>query len=431
MNTEQSFGDICISKGNLGCSCASVKRSLSACALQWHGIPLRASQKRGYNGSTPMARFRNGAVLFLCATLLFDYPSHAGPSWPMFRGSQDLTGVVKDGQSAPIEPLHLRWTFKTGGPVKSSAAIVDNRVIAGSSDGSIVAIDLSTGKALWDFKTEGPVESSPLVLNGVVYAGSVDSNLYALDAVSGTLKWKYKTGDKIMGAPNWAHTAAGDCILVGSYDNNVHCVNAATGKAIWTYDTANYVNGAPAFGDGRVVFGGCDAKIHAVGIADGKLLKEVDATAYIAGSCAVQGKFAYAGHYGNQVIAVDLEQGKTIWTYEDSEDAYFSTPAITDSRVLIGGRDKKLHCLDRATGKSVWAFSTQGSVDSSPVVCGNRVVFGSDDGRLYVVNLNDGKECWSYEIGKPLASSPAIVDGVVVIGADDGCVYAFSKDVKK
>ena len=202
-------------------------------------------------------------------------------------------------------------------------------------------------------------------------------------------------------------------------------MEAVTGKLAWAYDTGNFVNGAPAVAEGRVVFGGCDAKIHALAVADGRLLREVEAGAYIAGSCAVKGKFAYAGHYGNQGVCADFVEGKLAWIFKGSEEPFFSTPALTETRVLIGGRDRKLYCLDRASGNLVWTFPTQGMVDGSPVVYGERVIFGSNDGRLYLVQLADGKPLWSYDIGKPLTASPAVVAGLVVIGSEDGSVYVF------
>jgi len=93
--------------------------------------------------------------------------------------------------------------------------------------------------------------------------------------------------------------------------------------------------------------------------------------------------------------------------------------------VVFGGRDKRLHCLNKDTGKVFWTFPTRGKVDSSPAICGDKVVVGSDDGRLYVVSLSAGKELWSYEIGQPITSSPAVVDGMVVVGCEDGNVYCF------
>ena len=93
--------------------------------------------------------------------------------------------------------------------------------------------------------------------------------------------------------------------------------------------------------------------------------------------------------------------------------------------MLVGGRDKRLHCLNRSDGRRVWSFAARGKVDSSPVVCGDKVAVGSDDGRLYLVSLNDGQLLWSYEIGQPIDSSPAVAGGKIVIGCNDGNVYCF------
>src|SRR5947209_2829655 len=65
--------------------------------------------------------------------------------WPMFRGGQALLGVAQDN----LPPkLNLLWNFKTGGPVKSSAAIDQERVFIGSGDESIYALGLADGKKI-------------------------------------------------------------------------------------------------------------------------------------------------------------------------------------------------------------------------------------------------------------------------------------------
>src|SRR5437868_6640968 len=89
--------------------------------------------------------------------------------WPMFRGGPSLVGVASGNLD---KELKLLWNFKTEKAVKSSPAIVKNRVFIGSDDGSVYAIDFASGRKLWAFKTEGTVESSPLVLENRVYCGS-------------------------------------------------------------------------------------------------------------------------------------------------------------------------------------------------------------------------------------------------------------------
>ena len=85
--------------------------------------------------------------------------------WPMFRGGPALTGVAAGRLP---DRLSLLWTFKTGGPVKSSPALVGGRVFIGSDDGKVYALGLADGGKAWEFKTGGGVESSPLVLEGRV-----------------------------------------------------------------------------------------------------------------------------------------------------------------------------------------------------------------------------------------------------------------------
>src|SRR5262249_20778062 len=157
-------------------------------------------------------------------------PAVHGADWPMFRGGPALTGVA--GGQLP-KKLDLLWTFKTGGPVKSSAAIVQGMVFVGSTDGNIYALSLDGGKRGWAFKTGGEVESSPLVLEGKVFVGSSDAFLYALETGTGKLAWKYETGDKILGAPNWDKAGGRARVLVGSYDFKLHCLDAQTGKTNW------------------------------------------------------------------------------------------------------------------------------------------------------------------------------------------------------
>ncbi len=347
-------------------------------------------------------------------------------TWPMFRGNPGLTGV---SPAKLPNTLSLLWTYKTAGPVKSSAAIVDGKVFVGSDDKHLHCIDLKTGKKVWTVATEAEIESSPLVLDGAVYVGSADGGLYAVNVANGKTNWVYKTEDKILGAPNWVAAPDGKSkwILAGSYDYRLYCFDAQTGKTNWTFETGNYINGAPAVADGKTVFGGCDALLHVISLKDGQKVKEVEAGAYIAGSGAYEANRFYVGHYENEFLCADLEKGEITWKFKDRAFPYFSSPALTKDRVIFGGRDKRLHCVKKDNGEEVWSFAARGKVDSSPVVVGDKIVVGSEDGNLYMIALDDGKKVWSYEIGQAITASPAVVNGFVIVGSEDGSVYAFGE----
>ena len=345
-------------------------------------------------------------------------------TWPIFRGEPNLAGLAKTTLSDSIEPS---WKFKTDGEVKSSPIIYGNLVFVGSADSNVYAIDLETGKKAWSYKTGDGIEASAFVVRDIVFIGSSDSFFYALDAKTGLLKWKYETGSKILGSANWIQSKDGKetGIILGSYDNQLYCFDANSGGIKWTFQTDSYINGTAAVENDKIIFGGCDAKIHIVSAVDGNNISSIDSGAYIAGSGAVsEGKF-YVGNYENLFLKADIETGRILWRYTDSESPYFSSPAVKNDRVVIGGRDKRIHCLNTLNGKAVWTFQALGDVDSSPVICGDKVIVGCQDGRIYMIRLSDGSKLWSYETGKAIDSSPAVARGIVVIGCDDGYVYAF------
>ena len=237
-----------------------------------------------------------------------------------------------------------------------------------------------------------------------------------------------------MGAANQAvRPKSNDSVLVvGSYDNFVHCISAKTGKMVWTFETQNYVNGVPTIYDDKfVVFGGCDSVLYVVGLEDGKLIRSVEVEAPIAASVSVSEGIGYVGNMDRAVMAFDLESGEIAWNYRQKNFPYFSSPAVTSTHVLIGGRDKGLHCINRISGKQDWRFSARGRIDSSPVVAHEKVIFGSMDGKLYILTLKDGKEVASYEVGEPISSTPAVLDGRILVSCEDGNIYSFISETGK
>jgi len=347
-----------------------------------------------------------------------------GTSWPMFRGSRELSGVAFNNLP---NSMILAWKFKTAGEVKSSPSIYNGTVFVGSNDANLYAIDLKSGTKKWSYRTEDSVEAGPCVVDGVLVVGSADEYVYALNAETGSLKWKYKTDGQIMAGANWTRMADGQrmAVLVGSYDSKLYCLNLADGQCFWTYETGNYINGSCAVSENKAIFGGCGGMVHVVSLSDGSEVAAIEAGSYIAASAGIFGTQAYIGSYEGVFLCVDITTKEIRWKYEDSDAPFFSSPAVDKDFVVFGSRDKKLRCLRRANGEEIWVFKTGGDVDSSPVICGDKVIFGSEDGRLYFVRLSDGSEVWSFEIGAPVMSSPAVANGMVVVGSDDGCVYAF------
>jgi outer membrane protein assembly factor BamB len=122
---------------------------------------------------------------------------------------------------------------------------------------------------------------------------------------------------------------------------------------------------------------------------------------------------------------VDWKKREILWRYKHPETdfAYFSSPVVAKGKVVIGGRDKRVHAIDAEKGTLLWDFVTGGRVDSSPALAGDVIYVGSYDGKLYALNLADGKMLWQFTAGGQIVASPAIVGNRLLIGSRDGVMY--------
>ncbi|HEY3396603.1 MAG TPA: PQQ-binding-like beta-propeller repeat protein [Armatimonadota bacterium] len=96
--------------------------------------------------------------------------------------------------------------------------------------------------------------------------------------------------------------------------------------------------------------------------------------------------------------------------------ALLGQPLIVDRRVLLGGDDSRLRCLDLAGGRALWEIPTGGAVRGRPTVSEGRVYFGSDDGYVYCADLNTGTLLWQCYSGGPVGAEVALTDSHLVAG---------------
>ncbi|MDQ3472964.1 MAG: PQQ-binding-like beta-propeller repeat protein [Acidobacteriota bacterium] len=341
-------------------------------------------------------------------------------NWGQFRGNHNLTGVSLGSVPNSLKPV---WTYDAGDSIESSAAIVGGTVFVGSQKGELTALNLDNGAVYWKYKIDSPIgESSPAYSNGVVYVGDLGGWLHAVSATDGKKIWAFKAGNEIKSSP----VVVGDRVLIGSYDQHLYCVSTRNGSLIWRARTNGPVHATPGVSGGVVYIAGCDELFRAIRITDGRQLFTVASDAYTGASPALRGNFAYYGTFDNEVLMVDLTAHRVGWRYQHPERKFpfYSSAAVTNDRIVVGGRDKFVHGLS-PDGKAAWAFATKARVESSPAIAGGRVFIGSNDGRFYVLNLSTGALIWEFNAGAPLSASPAIGRGRIVIGAQDGKLYCF------
>ena len=156
-------------------------------------------------------------------------------------------------------------------------------------------------------------------------------------------------------------------------------------------------------------------------------LTKIPAGGNTASSVATNGTAFYFGNFNNEVVSLNLQTRRQTWRYSHPQRQFpfYSSAALANGRVVIGGRDKMVHCLNAATGKAFWTFVTRARVESSPAIAGGKVYVGSNDGRFYVLDLMKGTKLWEFNAGGALSASPAIAGGRIVIGDQNGKLYCF------
>ena len=123
---------------------------------------------------------------------------------------------------------NITWQYATGDAVYSSPAYAEGKIIIGSDDDSLYALNETNGDLCWDYDLNNKVKSSPCIdeYNNNVYIGSDEGNLTCLDLRDGTFKWSHATGAPVQSTP----AIKEELIAFGSNDGTGYVLNKYTGE---------------------------------------------------------------------------------------------------------------------------------------------------------------------------------------------------------
>lgn len=169
-------------------------------------------------------------------------------------------GTIYIGTSAgalhAIDPNgSFKWSAATQGAIYSTPAIVNDRVIAGSLDGSLYAFD-NDGASVWDFSTNHPdsiVAGPSIGPDGTIYVGRLyDPKLYALDPADGSILWSRDLSHRVIPddpSTNLVQTGYqvspvihpnGLILTAPGHDDQLYALNPADGEIVWALNLAQF-----------------------------------------------------------------------------------------------------------------------------------------------------------------------------------------------
>jgi len=254
-----------------------------------------------------------------------------------------------------------KWIFSDA---KSSwvagALILDDKVFAPNSDGSVYVLDLqdglSTKSALKKIELGGALWSQPSTDGSLVYVSTLDHHLYAIDPT--TYEFAWPAIDLGGAAPGTPLVGPNGNIYIGSFTAEVIKVDPATGASNLFTSTQGWVWGGPVTDGQNIYFGDLEGNLFALDAVSGNQVWNIQPDGPIVGSPLVIAENIVFATESGSVYAVDSE-GKIVWQRDIGGQIYTEPVAGTEEIVIAPMQAEFSLALLDANGNQVWTFAPE------------------------------------------------------------------------
>jgi outer membrane protein assembly factor BamB len=299
----------------------------------------------------------------------------------------------------PPAQVNADWSTAGGEPDKSlgHVALGDNPVrvwtaqIAGSSNKQRLA-------------------AAPVVGNGMLYVVDTTGAVNAFDAATGAKVWAYQlTVDKDLREARFGGGATyhDGVVYATSGSGDVVALDAKTGAEKWRVKPAGPLRGSPTVEFNSLYAMTQDNQIVALDITDGHTIWQDAAASGEQGVFGVAAPAAgqstvIAGYSTGELMAYRYENGRVLWSdalARTSISTSVSTltdvdadPIIDNGRVYALGQGGRMAAYELVTGNRIWELPLAGI--STPVVSGEWIFTLTSDARLLAIARATGRVRW-------------------------------------
>jgi outer membrane protein assembly factor BamB len=313
-------------------------------------LDLLWSDKFGYRAAAPLTIQHGHLVVPTTGKKIHFYDLEDGSMFGRLRlkGTGQTAVLVKDNLLfTALGPIKNRveaidlTTKKTiwRAAIKDAAPapiIVNDRLIIGSGEGTLYALELATGHRVWDFSGDGRFTAPIAYSDGRIFQPSDDGTLYALSDTTGEKLYEVKLDGPLVGG-----AAISGIVCIASMAGNVYGLNAEDGAILWQNKLAGPIWTTPAIDDDLIVI----------------------------------------GHSGGEVIALSRLDGTMVWQYPIIE-VVKASPLLVGPFVVVGTLSGKLIVLDKTDGAKVAEAKAPGAIAFPPVTDGSRIYVATQSGRI-------------------------------------------------
>jgi len=338
--------------------------------------------------------------------------------------------------------LKKQWSVNIGSGNKKfwdslQPSASDSTIFAADHEGTVTAIDLSSGKRRWSTDLDSPISGGVGYGAGLVMVGSIEGQVYALSADTGAVQWTANVNAEILASPQ----SNGDIVVVQTIDNKLFALNAADGSAVWQHEDEPPLltvrgSSVPVVTSKMVLVGFDSGKLIAFNPENGSLIWEsrlalpkgrtdLERMVDIDGTPLLVGDVIYAVSYQGRIGALSRGTGRSLW-FQDSSSHH--APGSSLEQVYVSEADSTVRAFRAGSGQPIWSneqlFLRR---ITGPAKLGGYVAVADAEGYLHLLDPVDGHFVARTNVDGSGVSAPMLSGGdQLIVQANDGSLTAYS-----
>lgn len=311
----------------------------------------------------------------------------------IFAASADGTVVALDKSSGDV-----RWRQRTGEEITGGVGAAGGMVVFGTRDAQVIALSQTDGERLWATMVSSEVLAAPQTDGRVVAAQSVDGRLTALNASDGVQRWVY---DSTVPALSLRGTSkpliSGNTVVAGFASGIVAAIDATNGLLIWEervavpqgrYDIDRIIDidGDPVLSGQTVFISSFQGNLLGLDLASGRIVWGMPGSSYNSLALGL-GNIYWVNNFSH-VLAVQNNTERTVWENEDLRLRRVNSPVTINNYLAVADFEGYLHLMSQIDGRII----SRDRVDRSGVRAnilseGDTLYVYGNSGRLVALRL--------------------------------------------
>lgn len=329
----------------------------------------------------------------------------------------------------------LLWQSPVGGDRFSGLVYSDKRLFVTTQhvrgDGAflnshLLALDVKGGRVKWSIEKKAPL-SRPLVVGEKLIVADEAGNVSAIDVRSSAERWSTPLGELTHLTPVVLGVAdASQERVIVATDKSIQALQLSTGQRLWRQELTAPVQfiAATSVQGGTVIEVLADGSLTAVDARDGKPRWSAAEKVHGRALAALSGEWLVVGGREDQVYGIRLTTGATVWTARLSAPLS-SAPLVDSGFVALPLTDHTVTVLKLDSGKSLWGYKQEESVNPLLLAAESTLVVKSGPSLISLMDLGTGRLLWKLQTDKPVLNLPAATDdGLIYFLTAGGMLYA-------